>query len=89
VKRKMLRPCSRLSSLAALFVIVAMPELKAADHDYKGSPYHDSRHEGGAQRIPGRVDCAYYDLGGEGIAYHDTDAKNNGSGALNPADGLT
>ncbi len=31
--------------------------------------------------------CAYYDLGGEGVAYHDADAKNNGSGALNPADG--
>jgi hypothetical protein len=31
--------------------------------------------------------CAYYDLGGEGVAYHDTDAKNNGSGALNPANG--
>jgi hypothetical protein len=33
------------------------------------------------------VECAYYDLGGEGVAYHDTDAKNNGSGGLNPADG--
>ena len=26
-------------------------------------------------------------MGGEGVAYHDSDAKNNGSGALNPADG--
>jgi hypothetical protein len=33
------------------------------------------------------VECAYYDRGGEGVAYHDADAKNNGSGALNPADG--
>jgi hypothetical protein len=32
------------------------------------------------------VPCAYYDLGGEGIAHHDSDYKNNGSGALNPAD---
>jgi len=54
---------------------------------YKGTPYHDSRVHGGAQKIPGKVLCAYYDLGGEGIAYHDSDAKNNGSGALNPADG--
>jgi hypothetical protein len=69
-------------------MVVAVSESSAADHDkYKGSPYHDSRYQGGAQKIPGRVDCAYYDLGGEGIAYHDTDAKNNGSGALNPADG--
>ena len=48
----------------------------------------DSRHTGGAQKIPGRVECAYYDRGGEGVTYHDTDARNNGSGALNPADGL-
>ena len=54
---------------------------------YKGSPFQDSRYRGGAQKIPGKVYCAYYDLGGEGVAYRDTDAKNNGSGALNPADG--
>jgi len=54
---------------------------------YKGTPYHDSRYQGGAQAIPGQVHCAYYDLGGEGVAYHDSDAKNNGSGALNPANG--
>jgi hypothetical protein len=54
---------------------------------YKGTPYHDSKYNGGAQKIPGQVDCAYYDLGGEGVAYHDSDAKNNGSGGLNPADG--
>src|SRR6516164_2089997 len=55
--------------------------------EHKGSSYHDSRYQGGAQKIPGRVLCAYYDLGGEGIAYHDTDPRNHGSGELNPADG--
>jgi len=54
---------------------------------YKGLPYHDSRYSGGPQKIPGRVVCAYYDLGGEGVAYHDTDPKNHGSGELNPSDG--
>jgi hypothetical protein len=54
---------------------------------YKGTAYQDARHQGGPQKIPGRVECAYYDRGGEGFAYHDADAKNNGSGALNPADG--
>lgn len=54
---------------------------------YRGTPYHDARYAGGAQKIPGKVMCAYYDLGGEGIAYHDSDAKNHGSGELNPADG--
>jgi hypothetical protein len=54
---------------------------------YKGTPFADARYKDGAQKIPGKVQCAFYDLGGEGIAYHDADAKNNGSGALNPADG--
>jgi hypothetical protein len=54
---------------------------------YKGLPYYDSRYEGGPQKIPGRILCAYYDLGGEGVAYHDTDPRNHGSGELNPADG--
>jgi hypothetical protein len=56
-------------------------------NSYAGKPYQDARHAGGPQKIPGRVQCAYYDLGGEGIAYHDSDAVNNGSGKLNPADG--
>jgi hypothetical protein len=54
---------------------------------YKATPFHDSRYSSGPQKIPGKVMCAYYDLGGEGVAYHDSDAKNNGSGALNPANG--
>ena len=54
---------------------------------YSGQPYHDGVYAGGPQKIPGRVQCAYYDLGGEGVAYHDSDAANNGSGKLNPADG--
>src|SRR4029077_17918811 len=40
---------------------------------YRGLSYRDSRYQGGSQKIPGRVFCAYYDLGGEGVAYHDTD----------------
>jgi hypothetical protein len=54
---------------------------------YQGKPFQDTVHHDGLQAIPGKVYCAYYDRGGEGIAYHDADAKNNGSGALNPADG--
>lgn len=54
---------------------------------YKGTPYTDSRWTTSPQKIPGRVLCAMYDNGGEGVAYHDTDAKNHGSGELNPADG--
>lgn len=39
------------------------------------------------QQIPGRVECEYYNTGGEGIAYHDSDSINNGSGKLNAANG--
>ncbi len=55
--------------------------------NYKGTPFTDSHYTVGAQLIPGKVDCAAYDAGGEGIAYHDTDPQNQGSGMLNPADG--
>jgi len=54
---------------------------------YAGRPYEDSVHSGGPQRIPGPVFCAYYDTGGEGVAYHDTGKENQGSGQLNPANG--
>jgi len=54
---------------------------------YKGTPYTDARHKAAVQVIPGKVECALYDKGGEGIAYHDTDPVNHGSGELNPADG--
>jgi hypothetical protein len=54
--------------------------------NYKGTPSKDSRYSG-VQVIPGRVQCEAYDVGGEGVAYHDSDAKNNGSGNLNPLDG--
>jgi hypothetical protein len=51
--------------------------------NYNGKPFMDSLHNRGAQEIPGRVELALYDLGGEGVAYHDTDPTNNGSGVLN------
>ena len=43
--------------------------------------------KGQPQTIPGKVECELYDECGEGVAYHDTDAANQGSGTLNPADG--
>lgn len=54
---------------------------------YSRKPFHDSVYKGGAQTIPGKLQCEYYDFGGEGVAYHDTDSINSGSGKLNPADG--
>jgi hypothetical protein len=80
---------TRTSTLLFASALALAAALPAPDFlsTYKGTPYHDSRYLGGAQKIPGRVQCAYYDLGGEGVAYHDTTPKNEGSGGLNPADG--
>ncbi len=51
-------------------------------HKYKGKPWNNE-----PQQIPGKLQCELYDLGGEGIAYHDDDSVNNGSGMLNKANG--
>jgi hypothetical protein len=56
-------------------------------HHYKGKPYFDVNYHAGAQIIPGRLQCEYYDIGGEGITYHDSDTINSGSGRLNPVEG--
>jgi hypothetical protein len=75
-------------ALVSLFTMTAIGAGKPDFlKNYKGVPFEDSRYHDGAQKIPGKIMCAYYDRGGEGVAYHDSDAKNNGSGALNPANG--
>jgi hypothetical protein len=47
---------------------------------YKGVPWKK-------QSIPGKIECEFYDKGGESVAYHDADGTNKGSGKLNPANG--
>jgi len=49
---------------------------------YKGKPWNNT-----PQQIPGRLQCEWYDMGGEGVSYHDNDSINNGSGKLNPPNG--
>jgi len=70
----------------SLFLVVAC-NCKKVDTKYKGLPFTDSLYIGGAQTIPGKLQCEYFDLGGEGIAFHDSDSVNSGSGALNKANG--
>jgi hypothetical protein len=80
--------------LASGAVLWSQPGTAVAQSDgsmfleqYKGKPFQDRHYKTAPQPIPGRVDCAAYDLGGEGVAYHDSDAVNHGSGELNPANG--
>ncbi len=39
------------------------------------------------QSIPGKVEAEYFDEGGEGVAYHDSDAQNHG-GQVRPSEGV-
>ncbi|MGA8035043.1 MAG: hypothetical protein WA823_13295 [Candidatus Acidiferrales bacterium] len=76
-----MKPLAVVTALFA-FAFVAAPTSKVPE-GYKGTPYSDATHTNGAQVIPGRIEAALYDLGGEGVAYHDVDAINHGSGELN------
>jgi hypothetical protein len=53
-----------------------------------GAPNKDKPWQNKKQQVPGKLEFEYYDEGGEGIAYHDSDSINNGSGRLNPANGI-
>jgi len=68
---------------AALALATIVPAFAALPTDYKGKPFTDEMHQTGPAGIPGIVQCALYDLGGEGVAYHDTTPENEGSGVLN------
>src|SRR5208283_3241794 len=75
-------PALRLLS-SALALAAAGVAFAAPPADYKGKPFTDEYHQTGPANIPGIVQCALYDLGGEGVAYHDTTPENEGSGVLN------
>jgi hypothetical protein len=67
-------------TLSCISTIVSYSQIPL---NYKGKPFVDTLNKKGLQVIPGKIELALYDLGGEGIAYHDTDTINNGSGKLN------
>jgi hypothetical protein len=48
----------------SLFVIAAAMQGQVPQ-EYKGKPFEDATHTGGAQAIPGRLEAALYDLGGK------------------------
>jgi len=64
--------------LVAGFITACAPNY--IPKSYSGKPWKK-------QFIPGKIECEFYDKGGESVAYHDTDSINNGSGRLNPANG--
>lgn len=77
----MMNPLKNIFILSAVasFAINSNAQLPKT---YQGKPFQDSVYHFGPQVIPGRIELAYYDLGGEGVAYHDTTPTNDGA-ALN------
>src|SRR6478735_11901083 len=69
-------------SRLTILLILAMGITSLGGSVFFGEPWRQK-----PQEIPGRVECEFYDIGGESVAYHDTDSINNGSGKLNPANG--
>jgi carbohydrate binding protein with CBM6 domain/putative Ig domain-containing protein len=51
------------------------------------NPSTELPYNGTAANIPGVIQAEYYDLGGQGLAYNDADASNNG-GAFRTAEGV-
>jgi hypothetical protein len=76
-----------MNKLQFLILLCALGLMISCSNNYESTSYSDSEYAGGAQVIPGKVQCEYYDLGGEGVAYHDTDSTNSGSGGLNKGEG--
>ncbi|MBC8377828.1 MAG: carbohydrate-binding protein [Planctomycetes bacterium] len=81
----MIRTTAYACIIAGCILLPACSNLKT--QHYAGTVFTDKAYTAGAQTIGGKVQCEYYDVGGEGVAYHDSDAANSGSGQLNPADG--
>jgi hypothetical protein len=69
-------------SLYTLIVLVLSGSSCFAQQKYTGKAWKDS-----IQQIPGKVQCERYDVGGEGISFHDSDTINSGSGRFNLANG--
>lgn len=68
-------------ALATCSVIISSCGARTSEKPV-GKPY-----KGVVQKIPGKIQSEFFDEGGEGIAYHDMDTINAGSGTSNPADG--
>ena len=65
-------------------IMFRVPSLFYAQPWLPGQTLWDSAYRSGPQQIPGRVELAYYDLGGEGVAYHDSMAANEGAARTIP-----
>jgi hypothetical protein len=58
-------------AVATVLLLFSLAEKGSVPDGYQGKPFEDERHNAGPQVIPGRLEAALDDLGGEGVAYHD------------------
>ena len=70
--------------LSFSLVCVSISKAQKRTSKYTGKVYQDSLYKGNPQIIPGKLQCEYYDFGGEGVSFHDLDSTNSGSGRLAP-----
>lgn len=77
----------QISFVLSALVLFACSTNQNSVSEYSGKPFSDTKYTNGAQKIPGKIELEYYDFGGKGVAFHDSDSTNSGSGRLNPADG--
>lgn len=73
----------RIAACAALLLLLTPTARAGLPDGYRGKPFTDEVNRSGIPAVPGIVQAALYDLGGEGVAFHDTTPVNEGSGALN------
>jgi hypothetical protein len=69
----------QLGAITAIGVLICVGYALAMPPGYKGKPFKDESHKSGPQAIPGKLQCVLYDLGGEGVAYHDSEPVNQGA----------
>ena len=74
-----MRPLARIVAGIVSMLLAINTLLAQVPQGYKGKPFKDKYYQLGPQPIPGRVQLAYYDLGGEGVAYHDNTPENEGA----------
>jgi len=74
---------SILTVLSVILVMGCADKRESYKMNYNGTPYLDKERALAIQTLPGKIECEFYDNGGYGIAYFDTDSANNGSGGLN------
>ena len=57
-------------------IVHAAPSSSGEPAAHASRPFHDQQYPGGPQTIPGKVQCAYYDLGGEGVETEPVGARD-------------